>query len=131
MSLRKKMEFQYLQEEDSYQLKERTICIVTQSNILENQCSSEVKQDRWQRLMKTAQEISAAKLCSKVGSTQDVIVDQVDKDGAICRTKGDAPEIDGNLFIDSNFKNLKQGDILPVTVEDSSEYDLWGSPAFN
>ena len=102
-----------------------------QSNILENQCSSEVKQDRWQRLMKTAQEISAAKLCSKVGSTQDVIVDQVDKDGAICRTKGDAPEIDGNLFIDSNFKNLKQGDILSVTVEESSEYDLWGSPAFN
>ena len=102
-----------------------------QSNFLENQCSSEVKHDRWQRLMKVAQEISAAKLFAKIGSTQDVIVDQVDKDGAICRTKGDAPEIDGNLFIDSNFKNLKQGDILSVTVEDSSEYDLWGSPTFN
>jgi ribosomal protein S12 methylthiotransferase len=102
-----------------------------QSNILENQCSPEVKHDRWQRLMKTAQEISAAKLCAKVGSTQDVIVDQVDKDGAICRTKGDAPEIDGNLFIDSNFKDLKQGDILSVTVEESSEYDLWGSPTFS
>jgi ribosomal protein S12 methylthiotransferase len=102
-----------------------------QSNFLESQCSPEVKHDRWQRLMKVAQEISAAKLFAKIGSTQDVIVDQVDKDGAICRTKGDAPEIDGNLFIDSNFKNLKQGDILSVTVEDSSEYDLWGSPTFN
>ena len=102
-----------------------------QSNFLENQCSSEVKHDRWQRLMKVAQEISAAKLFAKIGSTQDVIVDQVDKDGAICRTKGDAPEIDGNLFIDLNFKNLKQGDILSVTVEDSSDYDLWGSPTRN
>jgi ribosomal protein S12 methylthiotransferase len=81
--------------------------------------------------MTVAQEISAAKLFAKIGSTQDVIVDQVDKDGAVCRTKGDAPEIDGNLFIDSNFKNLKQGDILSVTVEESSEYDLWGTPTFN
>jgi ribosomal protein S12 methylthiotransferase len=78
--------------------------------------------------MKAAQEISATKLRSKIGSNQDVIVDQVDIDGAICRTKGDAPEIDGNLFIDSHFESLKQGDILSVTVDESSEYDLWGSP---
>ena len=99
-----------------------------QSNILENQCSEEVKHDRWQRLMKAAQKISTEKLHAKIGSIQDVIVDQVDVDGAICRTQGDAPEIDGNLFIDSNFESLKQGDILPVKVEDSSEYDLWGKP---
>jgi ribosomal protein S12 methylthiotransferase len=78
--------------------------------------------------MKVAQKISTEKLHIKIGSTQDVIVDQVDLDGAICRTQGDAPEIDGNLFIDSNFETLKQGDILPVIVEQSSEYDLWGKP---
>jgi ribosomal protein S12 methylthiotransferase len=81
--------------------------------------------------MEVAQEISTKKLLAKIGSTQDVIIDQVDKDGAICRTKGDAPEIDGNLFIDSNFEHLKQGDIIPVIVEDSSEYDLWGVPTTN
>ncbi len=99
-----------------------------QSNDLDNQCSEEIKQERWQRLMETAQRISTKKLLSKVGSVQTVIVDSVDEKGAICRTMGDAPEIDGNLFIDSNFSHLNQGDIIPVVVDDSSEYDLWGSP---
>ena len=99
------------------------------SNNLENQCSDDVKHDRWRRLMEVAQKISTDKLQAKIGSIQEVIVDQVDTAGAICRTQGDAPEIDGNLFIDSGFEGLKQGDILPVTVDDSSEYDLWGKPA--
>ena len=54
------------------------------------------------------------------------MVDEVDEDGAICRTKGDAPQIDGNLFIDKNFDNLRQGQIVKVKVDESSEYDLWG-----
>ena len=78
--------------------------------------------------MAVAQKISTDKLRAKIGSTQEVIVDQVDADGAICRTQGDAPEIDGNLFIDSDFESLNQGDILSVIVEESSEYDLWGRP---
>ena len=61
--------------------------------------------------METAQRISAEKLLSKVGSVQQAIVDQVDDEGAICRTMGDAPEIDGNLFIDTNFSDLNQGDL--------------------
>ena len=98
------------------------------SNILEKQCSEDVKNDRWHRLMETAQKISTKKLRTKIGTTQEVIVDQVDTDGAVCRTRGDAPEIDGNLFIDADFEYLKQGDILHVKVDDSSEYDLWGKP---
>ena len=98
------------------------------ANSLPDQCCEEVKNDRWQQLMAVAQRISSKKLLSKVGTTQNVIVDKVDDQGAICRTMGDAPEIDGNLFIDSNFSNLKQGDILPVLVDEASEYDLWGSP---
>ena len=97
------------------------------SNELENQCSEEVKEERWNRLMETAQKISTKKLFSKVGTIEKVIVDAVDKDGAICRTMGDAPEIDGNLFIDSDFDNLNQGDILSVLIDESSEYDLWGT----
>lgn len=97
------------------------------SNELENQCSEEVKEERWNRLMETAQKISTKKLFSKVGKIEKVIVDAVDKDGAICRTMGDAPEIDGNLFIDADFDNLNQGDILSVLIDESSEYDLWGT----
>ena len=76
--------------------------------------------------MGKAQGISERKLLKKVGKVQEVIVDEVDEDGAICRTKGDAPQIDGNLFIDKNFKDLKQGQLVNVLVEESSEYDLWG-----
>ena len=50
--------------------------------------------------MTKAQAISEAKLQAKVGRTLDVIVDEVDQDAATCRTMADAPEIDGNLFID-------------------------------
>lgn len=77
--------------------------------------------------METAQRISTQKLRLKVGSVQQVIVDEVDDEGAICRTMSDAPEIDGNLFIDSHFHDLSQGDITTVVVNESSEYDLWGT----
>ena len=76
--------------------------------------------------MQVSQEISETKLEKKVGIKLDVIVDSVEADGATCRTKADAPEIDGNLFIDKNFKNLSVGNIVNVTVDGSSEYDLWG-----
>ena len=73
-----------------------------------------------------AQEISERKLLKKVGTIQKVIIDEVDEDGVICRTKGDAPKIDGNLFIDNDFTDLKQGKLINVLVEKSNEYDLWG-----
>ena len=53
-------------------------------------------------------------------------MDEVDAEAATCRTKADAPEIDGNLFIDEGYKRLKPGDIVEVDVDDAGEYDLWG-----
>ncbi|MBZ4688883.1 MAG: ribosomal protein methylthiotransferase [Cereibacter sp.] len=97
------------------------------SNLLPDHVPAEVKQDRWDRFMEKAQAISAAKLEAKVGRVMPVIVDSVDEEGATCRTMADAPEIDGNLFIDEGFETLKPGDIVSVTVEEASEYDLWGS----
>ena len=76
--------------------------------------------------MEKAQAISEAKLAAKVGSRIEVIVDSVDDQGATCRTKADAPEIDGNLFIDEGFEALAPGDIVTVTVDEAGEYDLWG-----
>jgi ribosomal protein S12 methylthiotransferase len=96
------------------------------SNALPNQVVSEVKQDRWDRFMQKATEISETKLRSKIGQRIQVIVDEVDNEAAICRTKADAPEIDGNLFIDENFHLLKPGDIVTVEVDEASDYDLWG-----
>ena len=76
--------------------------------------------------MAKAQAISAAKLAARVGQTVQVIVDEVDDEGATCRTRADAPEIDGNLFIDEGFETLAPGDVVAVTVEEAGEYDLWG-----
>lgn len=96
------------------------------SNALLDHVPDAVKQDRWNRFMEKAQSISEAKLAAKVGQTLDVIIDEIDDEGATCRTKADAPEIDGNLFIDEGFENLKVGEIVTVKVDEASDYDLWG-----
>ena len=96
------------------------------ANDLPGHVPDAVKQERWARFMEKAQAISQAKLAAKVGTRLEVIVDSVDADGAVCRTKADAPEIDGNLFIDEGFEALAPGDIVTVTVDEASEYDLWG-----
>ncbi|MEZ5779240.1 MAG: 30S ribosomal protein S12 methylthiotransferase RimO [Paracoccaceae bacterium] len=95
------------------------------SNALPDHVPEEVKQDRWERFMAKAQVISEAKLAAKVGTRVEVIVDAVDGEGATCRTKADAPEIDGNLFIDEGFEPLSPGDIVTVEVDEAGEYDLW------
>ncbi len=99
------------------------------SNALPDHVPEEVKQERWDRFMEKAQAISEAKLQAKVGRTLQVIVDEVDEEGATCRTMADAPEIDGNLFIDEGFDHLSPGDIVSVTVDEAGEYDLWGTLA--
>ncbi len=99
------------------------------SNALPDHVAPEVKQERWERFMERAQAISEAKLAAKVGRVIEVIVDEVDEEAATCRTKGDAPEIDGHLFIDEGFEGLAPGDIVTVQVEEAGEYDLWGSKA--
>ncbi|MFZ9200656.1 MAG: 30S ribosomal protein S12 methylthiotransferase RimO [Paracoccaceae bacterium] len=96
------------------------------SNALPDHVAPEIKQERWDRFMEKAQAISEAKLAAKVGQVMQVIVDEVDDEGATCRTKADAPEIDGNLFIDEGFEGLAPGDLVTVTVEEAGEYDLWG-----
>ena len=97
------------------------------SNALPDHVPEEVKHNRWERFMEKAQAISEEKLAAKVGSVQEVIVDDIDEDGiATCRTKADAPEIDGCLFIDEGTQGLSPGDIVSVEVDEAGEYDLWG-----
>jgi len=96
------------------------------SNALPDHVAAEIKEDRWHRFMAKAQAISEAKLAAKVGQRIEVIVDSIEDDGATCRTKADAPEIDGCLFIDDGFEDLSPGDIVTVEVDEAGEYDLWG-----
>ncbi|MDR0810231.1 MAG: 30S ribosomal protein S12 methylthiotransferase RimO [Gemmobacter sp.] len=98
------------------------------SNELPDHVAPEVKQNRWNRFMAKAQAISEAKLQAKVGRRLRVLIDEVDEEGATCRTMADAPEIDGNLFIDKGFETLAPGDFATVEIEEASDYDLWGRP---
>lgn len=96
------------------------------ANALPDHVPEDVKQDRFDRFMAKAQAISEAKLAAKVGQRLPVIVDLVEEDAATCRTTADAPEIDGQLYIDDGHVELSPGDIVEVEVDEAGEYDLWG-----
>ena len=96
------------------------------ANALPGQLPQEVKDERYARLMEHQQAISAALLAERVGEAIEVIVDEIDEDGAIARSAWDAPEIDGNVYLDGE-TGLAVGDRASVTVEASDEYDLWAS----
>ena len=99
------------------------------ANSLPGIVPEEVKEERYARFMERTAAISAAKLAAKIGRTIDVIVDAVDPEGgATGRSKADAPEIDGEVHL-RDAAHLRQGDIVPVLVEDADEHDLYGVPA--
>lgn len=84
----------------------------------------EIKQDRLQRFMQLQAEISSAKLSKKIGQNMQVMVDEIDNEGIIARSKADAPEVDGLVFVDSN-KKYEAGTLINVKIVDSSEHDLY------
>ncbi|SEA55539.1 SSU ribosomal protein S12P methylthiotransferase [Rubrimonas cliftonensis] len=95
------------------------------ANDLPGHVPAEVKQERFERFMAAAGRISEAKLAEKVGRRLDVLVDAVDEDGAECRSYAEAPEIDGAVFIDEDFADLKPGDMVSVEIDEAGEHDLW------
>ncbi|WP_242140043.1 30S ribosomal protein S12 methylthiotransferase RimO [Sphingomonas sp. TREG-RG-20F-R18-01] len=98
------------------------------ANDLPNHVPEEIKEERYARLMELTARISADKLQAKVGRTLDVIIDAVDEDGgATGRSKADAPEIDGEVFL-RDAGHLSVGDIVAVSIEDADEHDLYGVP---
>ena len=88
----------------------------------------EVKEERWHRFMAAQQEVSRELMAAKVGRTIDVIVDEVDDEGATGRSKWDAPEIDGSVFL-NGATGVKPGDIVRARVTGADEYDLWADIA--
>ena len=105
------------------------------ANKLPNPVPEEMKQERLARFMEVAQRISTEKLAEKVGRVMDVIIDEFnddedDRPGSklIGRTKGDAPGIDGQVYLSAGAfaGQVKIGDIVRARIEDSDEYDLYG-----
>ena len=93
-----------------------------------NQVPEDVKEERFHRFMQLQQEISAERLKQKIGQTLDVIVDEIDDEGIIGRTKADAPEVDGLVYIENlSGTPVKVGEFIKVTITYSDEYDLWGT----
>ena len=94
------------------------------ANELENPVPEEVKEERWHQFMAVQQEISAERLQRKIGAHMDIIVDEVSSDGAVGRTKGDAPEIDGLVYL-KNTDGLAPGSVVNRQIVDADDYDLW------
>ena len=123
-------EFQYLLDWMSEAQLDRVGCFQyspvkgASANALADPVPDEVKQERWDRFMAHQQAISTERLAARVGKEIEVLIDEVDEDGAIGRSSADAPEIDGCVYVDSQ-TTLKPGDKVRVRVTDSDEYDLW------
>ena len=94
------------------------------ANELAGAVPEDVKEDRRQRFMEAARLISEQRLAAKIGRTIDVIIDEVDEEGAMGRSKWDAPEIDGSVFLNGD-SDVSQGDIVQAVVRHSDDYDLW------
>jgi len=100
------------------------------SNALSGHVAEEVKEERWNRFMEVQQGISTKRLRKKVGKTIDVLIDSVTEEGIVGRSHADAPEIDGLVHVTSKGRVLP-GTILPVKIEKSDEYDLYGTVVNN
>jgi ribosomal protein S12 methylthiotransferase len=93
------------------------------ANDLPDHVPAEVMAERERIFMQLQAKISRNRLQSKIGSRQQVIVDEVGKQGAIARSFADAPEIDGQVYV-LDGQELRPGDLVDVTVTDADEYDL-------
>ncbi|MDP2131484.1 MAG: 30S ribosomal protein S12 methylthiotransferase RimO [Erythrobacter sp.] len=102
------------------------------ANDLPDPVPESVKEERYARIMEVSERISTAKLAAKVGRTLNVIIDEVgepDEDGdigATGRSRADAPEIDGAVYLRNVPETLAPGDIVTAMIEDADAHDLFG-----
>jgi ribosomal protein S12 methylthiotransferase len=98
------------------------------ANALPGAVPEDVKEERWHRLMAVQQEISAARLQRRLGQVLEVLVDAVGEGGAVGRSAGDAPEIDGlvHIGIPRGAAPPAAGDLIEVKIEAADDYDLFG-----
>ncbi|MGE3250995.1 MAG: 30S ribosomal protein S12 methylthiotransferase RimO [Hyphomonadaceae bacterium] len=95
------------------------------SRDLEDHIEQDVVDERWERFMEVQTNLAFARGEALIGTTQSVIVDGFDDEAGAyeARTKADAPEIDGVVFVESE-RDLKPGDILDVEITDAEGHEL-------
>ncbi|MEZ5919851.1 MAG: 30S ribosomal protein S12 methylthiotransferase RimO [Parvularculaceae bacterium] len=96
------------------------------ANDLDGAVPEEVKEERYHRFMQAQQKISADILSGWIGRSIDVLIDEVDDEGAVGRSYADAPEIDGAVMLEGE-TGLQPGDIVRAQITSADEYDLWGA----
>ena len=95
------------------------------ANDLPGAVPEDMKEERFHRFMALQQEISKDLLQGWIGRELDVLIDEVDEEGAVGRSYADAPEIDGAVILEGE-TTLKVGDMVRARVTGADEYDLWG-----
>ena len=104
------------------------------ANELPGALPDDVREERQAEFMKAQERVSKRRLKAKVGKTLKVLIDEVNADGAVARSFADAPEIDGNVFIElparrADQGKLKVGEVVSVKINGSDAHDLWGKLA--
>jgi ribosomal protein S12 methylthiotransferase len=98
------------------------------ANALPDPVPEALKQERWERFMQVAAEVSARRLARRVGTTTRVLVDALEGSGrartALARSYADAPEIDGTVRVRGVPASLPVGEFVEVEVTGSDTYDL-------
>ncbi|MCK0536431.1 30S ribosomal protein S12 methylthiotransferase RimO [Alcanivorax quisquiliarum] len=96
------------------------------ANELPDPVPEDIAAQRLERFMNVQARISERRLARKIGREIEVLIDEVNEDGAIGRSQADAPEIDGLVYLDGEY-DLAPGQRVRVRVEHNDEHDLWAS----
>ncbi|MDQ7989502.1 MAG: 30S ribosomal protein S12 methylthiotransferase RimO [Candidatus Dactylopiibacterium sp.] len=100
------------------------------ANALPGAVPAEVREERKRRLMEFQEDISTQRLEAKIGREIVVIVDEIDpEEGAICRSEGDAPDIDGLVIVPEG-GDMEVGKFYQVRVTDCDVHDLYAEPVW-
>ena len=94
---------------------------------MDKQIEEEIKASRRDEIMQIQQDIAFDKSNSRVGEIYEVMIEgKLPEEGVyIARTYMDAPDVDGYVFIQSDY-NFDSGDFVKVEITRSDEYDLIG-----
>ena len=95
------------------------------ANKLPGAVAEEVKEERYEVFMQTQQHISTERLKQKIGQSMNILIDEVEEHCAVGRSFADAPEIDGNVFLDTT--RVKPGDLVEAIVQRTDAHDLWAT----
>jgi len=96
------------------------------ANALPGALPEEIREQRKAILMQHQEDISTQRLERKIGRRITVLVDEIDEEGAIARSTGDAPDIDGLVYV-TDGHNLTVGEFVEVTVNDCDVHDLYAT----